>query len=251
MNKVLLLFVFVPFIANSIFGQTLPSLQADRPDQTESAFLVPAKHWQFETGFTYEKVDDNTNAFQYPTILSKYGVNDFFELRLITEMVGIKQGNNTISGISPLTVGFKAKLSDEKGAFPAASFIGHISIPDAAGKNFKATYYAPSFRFNLQHTLSEKVSLAYNLGAEWDGETPEPTFLYTLAGGYTFTEKLGGYIELYGFAPQKSISDHRFDGGLTYLIKKNIMVDISGGMGISKHAPDYYVALGFSFRLKD
>ena len=103
----------------------------------------------------------------------------------------------------------------------------------------------------MQHTLSERVNLGYNLGAEWNGETAEPTFIYTITTGCALGEKTGAYAELYGFIPQKSAADHLFDGGLTYLLKQNIQFDISGGFGLTPAAPDYFIALGFSFRLKD
>jgi hypothetical protein len=117
-----------------------------------------------------------------------------------------------------------------------------------ASKNYRATYYAPSFRFNMQHTLNNKFSLAYNLGAEWDGENAEPTFIYTLTSGMSITEKLGAYIELYGFAPQYQMADHRADGGFTYLINNNVIVDVSAGTGLLKESPKNYFALGCSFR---
>ncbi len=85
--------------------------------------------------------------------------------------------------------------------------------------------------------------------AEWDGETPDATFLYTLTTGFSLSEKLGCYVEVYGFAPQNDTADHRFDGGFTYLISDNFMIDASGGFGITENAPDYYTAFGFSFRL--
>jgi hypothetical protein len=118
-----------------------------------------------------------------------------------------------------------------------------------ASSNFKSDYYAPEFRFVMQHTLSDKISFSYNLGAEWDGISPEPTFIYTVASGYSFTDKLGLYIELFGFAPQKTTAHHNFDGGFTYLINNNFMLDLSSGIGITENAPQHYVAVGFSFRM--
>jgi hypothetical protein len=63
----------------------------------------------------------------------------------------------------------------------------------------------------MQHTLSEKIVLAYNLGAEWNGETGEQTYIYTLTTGISLTDKLGCYTEIYGFIPKENQSDHRFD----------------------------------------
>jgi len=123
-----------------------------------------------------------------------------------------------------------------------------LSLPKLASKKLKTDYYTPEFRFTMQHTLSEKQTLSYNLGAEWDGISPEPTFIYTLTSGYSFSEKISGYIELYGFIPQIQKADHRFDAGLNYLLNPNHQLDISGGIGLSETSPDYFVALGYSFR---
>lgn len=101
----------------------------------------------------------------------------------------------------------------------------------------------------MQHTLSEKVSLSYNLGCEWDGISPEPTFIYTVASGFSISEKWGSYIEFFGFMPQNQKSNHNFDAGFTYLIFPNFMFDLSSGFGISKYAPKHYFAFGFSFRI--
>jgi hypothetical protein len=54
---------------------------------------------------------------------------------------------------------------------------------------------------------------------------------------------------LFGFAPQNNKANHSFDGGITYLINNNFMLDLSSGIGITDNAPDHYVALGFSFRI--
>ena len=101
----------------------------------------------------------------------------------------------------------------------------------------------------MQHTLSDKLSLGYNLGCEWDGITPETTFVYTLTTGYSISNKMGCYVELFGFAPQHESANHNFDAGLSYLINNNFMVDLSSGIGITENAPEHYVAFGFSFRI--
>lgn len=235
---------------NGSFAQELPSIQTDRPDQTECPFIVPINYFQLENGFTYEKTNNESSQIVAPTILTRFGINDHFELRLITEFSIEDDFSNNISGINPILIGFKTRLFEEKGILPITSFIGHIGIPKAGSKNFQTLYYAPEFRFTMQHTLSEKQSLSYNLGAEWNGETAEPTFIYTLTSGYTLTEKIGCYIEFYGFCPQLSKPDHRFDAGLTYLLNPNHQFDISGGFGLSKISPKYYLSLGYSFRFK-
>jgi hypothetical protein len=244
-----LLFVFL-MLQNHLLAQEMPSIQTDRPDQTECPFIVPLHYFQLENGFSYEKTNSESKQIVAPTILTRFGINDHFELRLITETVMEEQLLETKSSINPILIGFKTLLFEENGVIPITSFIGHIGIPKTASKIFQTTYYAPEFRFTMQHTLSKKQSLSYNLGAEWNGETAEPTFIYTLTSGYSLNKKIGCYIEFYGFVPQIEKPDHRFDAGLTYLLNPNHQFDISGGFGLSKISPKYYLALGYSFRFK-
>ena len=55
---------------------------------------------------------------------------------------------------------------------------------------------------------------------------------------------------MYGFVAKKIDADNRFDCGLTYLISNDIIIDLSGGFGISKISPKNYLSLGFSYRFK-
>jgi len=245
--KTKITFALIAF-STFIYSQEIESIQADRPDQTETPAIVPEGMFQVETGFTFQKNNENSSTFSLPSTLWKYGINENFEIRLITEFIFEKTENEKINGIAPFHLGFKTKLSEEKGIIPKTSFIAHISLPNAASTKFKTDYFAPEFRFAMQHTLSEKFSLSYNLGAEWDGFSAEPTFIYTLATGYSITKKLGSYIELFGFIPQNQKPNHSFDGGITYLINNNFMLDLSSGFGVTDNAPKHYFAFGFSFR---
>ncbi len=247
MKKIILLLSIL--CCCTIHAQTTEPIQCDRPDQTETPAIVPKGMFQVETGFTFQKNDEISNSNSLPTVLWKYGVNENFELRLITEFVSEKINDEKSSGFTPILIGFKVKLCEEKGIFPKTSFIGHLGLPNAASSKYKSDFVAPEFRFTMQHTLSEKLSLSYNLGCEWDGMTPETTFIYTLTTGYSINKKLGFYAELFGFAPEKDKANHNFDGGFTYLINNNFMVDLSSGIGITDNAPEHYIAFGFSFRI--
>jgi len=97
--------------------------------------------------------------------------------------------------------------------------------------------------------LSDRWSLSYNLGAKWNGESPEAIFLYTLSLGYSFTNKFAAFLESYSFFPEETKADNRFDGGFTYKITPVIQFDVSGGMGLSDNAPDYFLSTGASVRM--
>jgi hypothetical protein len=248
LTKTLIVVPFLLFVNFIGYTQTIDPIATDRPDQTECPFIVPAKHLQLESGLTFENVDKNQKNSLYPTILWRLGMNELFELRLITELAASKFFGQTISGIKPITVGFKTKLAKEKGLIPHTAFIGGLTLNSIGSKKFSTSYIAPNFRFTMQHTLNKKMSLSYNLGMTMDGETPTPIFLYTLTSAIALTDKLGFYAELYGFTPQKEKPDHRWDAGFTYLLKKNVLLDISGGFGLSEQSPKSYISFGYSVR---
>ena len=110
------------------FGQDITPIQTDRPDQTETPFTVPKNHFQMENGFSFERTYNSTKSFTNPSILFKYGISDYFEVGLITEFTTISS-DKTITGLNPVTLRIKEKISDEKGILPTTSFIGYLTIP--------------------------------------------------------------------------------------------------------------------------
>ena len=99
-NEILLLFLL---ISTSIYSQTTEPIQADRPDQTETPALVPKGMFQVETGFTFQKNDALSKSLGLPSTLWKYGVNDNFELRLITEFLSEEIYNKKLKGFTPVS----------------------------------------------------------------------------------------------------------------------------------------------------
>lgn len=250
MKNILIISILWIVLTNDCLAQNSMPIQTDRPDQTECPFITPTHFMQFEIGCPFEKTTAYSSEINAPTMLSKFGVSKKFELRLITEYVISFENTTKVSGIHPIAIGFKTQLLEEKGIIPTLSFIGHLHLPKVASRGVQTHYYAPEFRFTIQHTLTKKQTLSYNLGAEWDEETGSPTLIYTLTTGYSFSEKTSMYIELYGFIPQMEEADHRLDGGFNYLLYPNHQLDISAGIGLSSNAPHYFVSLGYSFRFK-
>ena len=229
------------------FAQKLP-IEPDRPGESESPSIVEKNYVQIESGFMMEKENSTSKNYEHPSILWKYGVNENLEFRLITELVSEKEGDKIESGLKPITVGLKVNLWEEKGIIPTTSFIGHLTTSNLGSKIFHTSYIAPAFRFTMEHELSKTFSLTYNVGVEWDGESPEPTYIYTFTPGVSLSKKLDCFIELYGFAPSRSKIMHSIDGGFTYLLNNNFVVDISGGLGLTDSAPENFISVGFSYR---
>lgn len=252
-NFRLLNFVLVLYIVfgskSELLAQEIESIQTDRPDLTESAFTVPAGYFQLEAGILRTVINKTTQLNLHPTLLFKYGVSSSFEFRLITDLASYQNNGTNKFLLLPIAVGMKIAISEEKGIIPKTAFIGHLKIPTGGDSDLASTYFAPSFRFTMQHTLSEKISLGYNLGTEWSGVTAEPVFIYTITSAISLSPSWGAYLELFGYAPQFNRAEHSFDGGFTYLLNNNCLADLSFGLGLTSNAPNYFISAGFSFRL--
>ncbi|MEZ5047808.1 MAG: transporter [Chitinophagaceae bacterium] len=239
----LFLIIFLFFSNTTTAQNEIQPIILDRPDLTESPFLTPHKYVQIESGLLYENTDGDY-TLTTPTILTKYGVTKNFEIRLITNLT-----NAYGWGIPPIWVGFKTPLILEKGIIPQVSFIGHIALHQLATKEYKAQYLAPKFRFVAQHTISSKISLSYNAGIEWDENSNRNQFIYTLSTGFQLNPRFGFFVEGYGEAEQINDFSHYADGGFTFLLNKNAMVDISTGMKYFRNFEKYYFfSCGYSFR---
>lgn len=247
MKLKILSFIFI--VSCPIYSQNLDPIEADRPDQTETPAIVPEGMLQVEAGFTYQKNDNHNLTVNLPSTLWKYGINKKLELRLITEYVYEKIQNESTNDLTPLFVGFKLKLLDESGLVPKTSFIAQICLPKIASPNYKNEYIVPEFRFTMQYSLSKKLNLGSNLGMEWDEFSTVPVYIYTLTTGYSITQKTGCYIETFGCLSQNTKSNQNIDGGITYLLNNNFMLDCSSSFGITDLAPIYYFAIGLSFRI--
>ncbi len=232
-------------------------LVTDRPDATESPSTVAPGFIQVETGGFYESFEEGgvkNETFTYNTTLVRLGLLDNLELRVGWDFVEGQTSingnkvNDVTSGFNPLLLGAKVGITEEKGWLPEIGLLGHLYLPFMASTDYRPETTGVDFRFSFAHTLSEKSSLSYNLGAQWRDDSPEAAYIYTLSYGYSISEKLGAYVELYGDFPEDNKANHLWDAGLTYLLSNNVQLDATVGSSITD-GQDILISGGISFRL--
>lgn len=258
MKRLIILFTLV--FSSYVFAQdadVAPEMITDRPDATESPNTVPQGMVQVETGSFYESFEENdfkSEVYGYNTTLIRYGVLSNLELRLgwNFEEVQFSEGGEkldlVLSGFSPLLAGMKVEVAEENGFFPEIGLLGHLYLPLSAATDYRPETTGVDFRFSFAHTLGEKSSLAYNLGAQWMDDSPEAAYVYTLVYGLSISELVGLYAELYGNLPEDSKANHLWDAGVTFVIQHNIQLDATIGQSITS-GQDILVSAGISFRL--
>jgi hypothetical protein len=257
-----LLIMLCGLLGNAVQAQTAPpEMITDRPDRTESSYVVPRGLWQFELGWGHGEVsvgDQDAMFDQVPETLVRYGVVDRLELRIGWNGIqSQKTGEDRMSGAGDTQLGVKVGLWAERGVVPRAGLLAGVSLPSGS-RQFSTRRTDPGFRLALSNDLTERFSLGGNLGVAWETSEEEvgdrdtfPRGLYTLALGISALKKTGFFVEFFGDTALNGSTSaaNNIDGGLTYLVRPNVQLDFAVGKGISTESLDWFLTLGVSFRL--
>ena len=223
----------------------------DRPDQTESAAVVPRGLLQVETGYLFAR-DGDVDGYAVPGTLFRIGLGGRLELRI--GHVGIVGGAGRY-GAGDSELGAKINLiARADGWRPELALLGGLSLP-TGDHGFSSDGVDPSFLVAFAHELRPRLSLGYNVGAAWESSADrlnrDAFLMYSLVLGVRLTDRLGTFLELFGDRQTTgtSATSASVDGGLTWLVTDIVQVDVSVGRGLWGPADDVFVGTGLSFRL--
>lgn len=219
------------------------TISTDRPSQSAGSSIVPAGAFQIETGLILEK-EGSLNGSNFNTLF-RFGVNEYLELRFQQDYLSTDLGMEKVSGLSATRIGLKSVLTKEKGWMPEMALVGNITLPSGESI-YQTKNTTPDFRFAVSKGISDKVTIGYNLGTQWDSDSPKSTTFYTLILAVSFNDKFAGFIEPYGFVRKEQQADSRLNGGFTYLLTSSMQVDLTAGVGLTDEAPDSFLAFGYS-----
>ena len=243
---------FLVSVTGLIAQVAIPPIITDRPDQSESPYIVPVGHLQIETGFvmTQNRLNGGgkIRAFDLATTLLRYGISEFWEFRLgasyrVQQLAGAAV-TRIIRGINGLMVGGKLHLREGEGRFPQTALIVSLNLP--VGPDELVPEHL-TFRTLLAFTssITETFSLSYNVGAEQVGRNF--TYFFTASFGMTVSDRLGAFAEVYGNRSTGAPAEFHFDTGLTHLLSPAIQLDTSAGFSFT--AENWFFNMGLAFRL--
>jgi len=244
-KRILLLGLFM-ISALTAKAQTIVT---DRPDQTEASSTVPAGMLQIESGLLFQSSESEgveVRSYTYPNTLLRLGVVKNFEFRFVTQLESeVIEANDMVvsneSGMSNLEVGFKYRLLSPTDKRPEIGFLSHAVIPSGTD-GLNNNNYGVVNKLAVTHDINDKLSIAYNLGYNYFG-TGNGDGFYSLAFGFGLTDRLGVYIEPYGFYNNFEDFVINADAGFTYLINNNTQFDYSFASGINQTMSYHSVGL--------
>lgn len=247
-----------PLAAEEASGGPEP-INPDRPDLTNGPSLVIPHHLQLETGYTYTRTGSE-KAQSLGEILLRYAFDDRWEARLgLNSYDWIDSGvpgEKRISGAEDPFVEVKIRLNDADAknrphGMPALGLLVQTTVP-VGSRALTSDVWQPTITLATHWDLPADWSLENNVGYSRgaDGDRRFDQLFASASAGFQLNEKLGGFLEGYLFSKESAdgSATHYADAGLSYLISKDLAVDIRVGKGLDEPHPNWFTGLGASYR---
>ena len=242
-----------------------PELITDRPDQTESTAIVGRGVVQIETGALLERDESDTlveESTELAGTLVRWGLSERFELRFgfagfLKQDTETPFGRSHDEGLGDAELGFKLRLREGDGKSPALALIAATSLP-VGEDGFTSDRFDPIVRLSVSHDLASGAGFGWNLGYRRES-TPtffdtehQDFFFYTASLALPVGDRWGTFFELFGDIATGGDGEdaHSFDTGITFLLTDDVQLDTFAGGGITDEAPDTFLGVGISWRLR-
>jgi len=230
-------------------------IEPDRPDVTNSAKLVPPRHFQIESGNTFTWLSPSLSSFGSP-VLARLGVSDWMEARFGADgWVERAVGLDRQSGFGNIQAGAKLRLVSDSAGTPVLSAIPMINLPTASPSKGLGSGEAD---FTL--TLAGGA----DLGARGHVDANYGVGTIGAGGGERFTQHLlsvsasvaagrwDPYAELVWFSAQELGGGGvtAVDVGANCHLKDRLTLDGGLEIGLSHAAPTFSLFAGVSLGFK-
>ncbi len=229
------------------------TIAPDRPGAGESSSVMAPGFAQIETGIKTFDDANAENGTEYGGTVVRFGVIEDWELRLGW---GGHLDSEPVSGSKDGLLGFKYSICSGGDTVkqPEMALIVQSTVP-IGDSDITSDKFDPTFLLASTHTLTDAFSLSYNLGIgvgtseKEDGSlTTLSSGIYTLALGYSATDQLSFFAEIFGQAGLSAKdAPTSFDCGVAYLVNDNSQLDLSVGAALNSDAEDFFISFGYSF----
>lgn len=247
---------------------SMRELSTDRPDTTESPITVDAGHYLLELSFADYTYDKSRGVRHDVTIAApfnfKVGLLNQVDLQFVwdpyvsarTRTPGA--GTVTVRGVGDAEVRLKINFWGNDGpqaGFGLTSFglIPFLKIPIA-----KRDLGNGRVEGGLIFPFAVELPAGFDLGAMLETDFLRDNsnsrygveIVHSVTLGHTLFGGLRGYVEFVGISPLRTGRTYRafYSTGLTYLVAKNVQLDVGTRIGLSSGADAFNIFSGLSVR---
>lgn len=229
------------------------SVEADRPDFTESTETVPPGSIQAEGGLTVSREDGNT-SHTLGELLVRVPAGNRAEIRVALNSYSIERAPGlTLQGFEDIAIGTKVRLIEREGRslVPSVSILALSTLP-TGHRDIGSSVMQPTAKLALGWQLSERLSLGSNANYSYASEngTRYSQWATSASLGAEMTPRFETFVEWFGVSPT-SLGAKRadyLDAGAAMKFGGVLRLDARAGANTRGATRDYFVGFGVSRR---
>lgn len=236
-------------------------LETDRDSFTPATTLVGDGRTMLESSYSFIDNRDGADTHSLPELLMRFGLTNWFELRLGGNFE--TGGGGSVSGSelgseedifsgeteSNVLYGFKLAVTEQNGWVPRSAVILHATTA-TSGQDRPTEFIAACVAgWTLPNEWDLDTSLRYVAAKEEGDDFNEwaPSVVLKVP----FAERWNAHAEYFGIFTQNRAEDtrhHFFSPGAHYLISNDIEIGVRVGWGLNEEAPKFFCNVGIGLR---
>lgn len=238
-------------------------IETDRDSFTPALTTAGAGRLIIESGYSFIDNRDVPETHSFPELIARYGIGDWFELRVGTNYdIGGEANSITGSGggfgdfdggevesSAKVLYGFKAALTDESGWLPRTAAIVQASTPTNGPESETRVVATYAWGWTIVDDWEWDSAIRYGDGAteedRFDRWAPSTVVKVPLG------EEWFGHLEYFGIftdGREEELSQSYVSPGIHYLITPNYEVGIRVGWGLGGDAANFFSNVGLGLR---
>lgn len=229
-----------------------PTLEADRPDFTESPETVHPGSIQAEGGYTYSR-DESRTIQSIGELLVRVPAGTRAELRIGLNSYSIEHAPGLVRrGFEDMEIGTKVRIieHEERALIPNVSVLVLSTLPTGHA-GIGSGVMQPTAKLALAWQLTERLSLGSNANYTYASEdgTRFAQWASSASFGVEFTPRLESFVEWFGTSPV-SLGTRRADylnTGAAIKFSGSLRLDARVGAN-ARTTRDYFAGVGVSRR---
>ena len=229
----------------------LVQVSPNRPTYANDALFYGPGHLHFETAYAARLYEGPADAIHTLNILTTLGIIDLLEARVGWDVFNVAGGD---SAVGDLMLGAKAGFFGGLGHEISLAGIFELLLPTGSEPNsideginlfggLTATHLLSSFQFDLQAALDSHIF------------TSEATLQLPISFAATWSpiNVLRVYSDLTVGLDLTNLNDSTtsFLGGVGYMIIRQLSIDTTARVGLSREIPDVTISAGLTWLVGD
>lgn len=177
---------------------------------------------------------EKVNSWSIPSVLMRYGLNNAIELQVNVPYLKeyVYQDESMVSSrtfLDNVQAGVSVNLWEENGLLPQAAFMARALIPIYDTNNGQI---GTLLALNLTNTLTEQLSLNYNLG--WVADIEGNSAYYVANLSWNISTVVHSFVEFFGSSYNKIQMNHNINTGIGFNFGKSFCLDLSIAQGLNQ-----------------